>query len=127
MGALELHIWGSHVQTLEQPDRLVFDFDPDEEIGFDLVKAAAVEMRDRLKAIGLTSFCMTTGGKGLHVVVPLTPRDPWDDIRIFAEALARAMAADSPDRYLAVMFGGACSGLAGGYLSLVPKAEIKSN
>ncbi|MCW5718783.1 MAG: non-homologous end-joining DNA ligase, partial [Bauldia sp.] len=62
MGALELHVWGSHVKTLEQPDRLVFDFDPDEDIPFQAVKDGAVEMRDRLKALGLESFCMTTGG-----------------------------------------------------------------
>lgn len=103
MGALELHIWGSHVATLEQPDRLVFDFDPDEDIPFEAVKAGAREMRERLGAIGLTSFCMTTGGKGLHVVVPLTPHHNWDDIRAFAEALARTMAADDPSRYLAEM------------------------
>ncbi|MCW5697756.1 MAG: DNA ligase D [Bauldia sp.] len=103
MGALELHIWGSHVDTLEQPDRLVFDFDPDEDIGFDAVKAGAREMRDRLKSIGLTSFPMVTGGKGIHVVVPLTPKHYWEDIRLFAEALARTMAAEEPTKYLAEM------------------------
>lgn len=103
MGALELHIWGSHVKTLEKPDRLVFDFDPDEEIPFQAVKDGAVEMRDRLTALGLQSFCMTTGGKGLHVVVPLTPKHGWDHIRSFAEAMARIMAQEDPKRYLAVM------------------------
>jgi len=103
MGALELHVWGSHNASLEKPDRLVFDFDPDEDIGFDAVKAGAVEMRDRLKRIGIESFAMTTGGKGLHVVVPLKPKHGWDDIKAFAEAMARMMAADDPDRYLAVM------------------------
>ena len=103
MGALELHIWGSHNKTLEKPDRIVFDFDPDEEIDFAWVKLGAEEMRDRLKSIGVTSFCMTTGGKGLHVVAPLKPKHGWDDIKAFAEAMARMMAADDPDRYLAVM------------------------
>jgi bifunctional non-homologous end joining protein LigD len=103
MGALELHIWGSHNKTLEKPDRLVFDFDPDEEVDFAMVKLGATEMRQRLKSIGIESFCMTTGGKGLHVVVPLKPKHQWDDIKAFAEAMARMMAADDPDRYLAVM------------------------
>jgi len=103
MGALELHIWGSHNKTLEKPDRLVFDLDPDEEVDFAAVKLGAAEMRDRLKSIGIESFCMTTGGKGLHVVVPLTPKHGWDDIKAFAEAMARTLAADDPDRYLAVM------------------------
>ena len=103
MGALELHIWGSHNKTLEKPDRVVFDFDPDEAVDFAAVKAAAKEMRDRLKSIGLTSFPMATGGKGIHVVVPLTPHHGWDDVKAFAEAMARTMAADDPDRYLAEM------------------------
>jgi bifunctional non-homologous end joining protein LigD len=103
MGALELHIWGSHNKTLEKPDRLVFDLDPDEEVDFAMVKLGAAEMRDRLKSIGIESFCMTTGGKGLHVVVPLQPKHGWDDIKAFAEAMARTLAADDPDRYLAVM------------------------
>ncbi len=103
MGALELHIWGSHVATLEQPDRLVFDFDPDEAVTFAQVKTAAAEMRERLGALGLASFAMATGGKGLHVVVPLTLRHGWEDIRAFAEAMARTMAADAPALYLAEM------------------------
>lgn len=103
MGALELHIWGSHVDKLEYPDRLVFDFDPDPDIPFRAVKDGALEMRERLKALGLTSFCMATGGKGLHVVVPLKPKHQWDGVRAFAEALARLMAQEDPKRYLAIM------------------------
>ena len=103
IGALELHIWGSHNKTLEKPDRIVFDFDPDEAVTFDAVKDAAKEMRDRLKRIGLTSFAMATGGKGIHVVVPLTPKHGWDDVKDFAEAMARTLAADDPDRFLAEM------------------------
>jgi len=103
MGVLELHIWGSHVDTLDQPDRIVFDFDPDEELQFGMVKDAAIEMRERLAAIGLVSFAMASGGKGLHVVVPLKPKHGWDDVKGFAEARARTLAAESPDRYLAVM------------------------
>ncbi|MGE3719582.1 MAG: non-homologous end-joining DNA ligase [Bauldia sp.] len=103
MGALELHIWGSHVDRLEYPDRLVFDFDPDPDIPFQAVKDGALEMRERLKQLGLVSFCMVTGGKGLHVVVPLTPKHEWPGVRAFAEALARLMAQEDPKRYLAVM------------------------
>jgi bifunctional non-homologous end joining protein LigD len=103
MSALEFHIWGSHIKTLEKPDRIVFDFDPDDAVDFETVKAAAMEMRDRLKQIGLVSFAMATGGKGIHVVVPLKPRDGWDDVKAFAEAIARTMAAESPDKYLAEM------------------------
>jgi bifunctional non-homologous end joining protein LigD len=103
MGVLELHIWGAHNATLEKPDRVVFDFDPDEAVSFDAVKAAAKEMRERLAALGLTSFPMTTGGKGIHVVLPLTPYDGWEDVKAFAEAMARTMAAEAPDLYLAEM------------------------
>ena len=101
MGVLELHIWGSHIDTLEQPDRLVFDFDPDEAVDFRIVRESARDMRARLKALGLDSFAMATGGKGLHVVVPLTPHHQWQDVKAFAEAMARVMAAENPDRYLA--------------------------
>lgn len=101
MGALELHIWGSTVKSLESPDRLVFDFDPDEALGFGAVKDAAREMRDRLQQLKLKSFLMTSGGKGLHVIVPLKPGSDWDHFKNFAEAMARSMVADSPDKYLA--------------------------
>jgi bifunctional non-homologous end joining protein LigD len=101
MGALELHVWASTVKALETPDRMVFDFDPDEKLDFKAVKAAATEMRDRLAALNLTSFVMTSGGKGLHVIVPLKPGTDWEHFKNFAEAVARSMAEDSPDRYLA--------------------------
>ena len=103
MGVLELHIWGAHNKTLEQPDRLVFDLDPDEAVDFAVVRGAAREMRDRLKHLGLESFPMATGGKGIHVVVPLTPRYDWDSVRAFAEAMARTLAGENPKLYLAEM------------------------
>ena len=102
MGALELHIWGSHNKTLEKPDRIVFDLDPDEDMDFAQVRDAAKDMRDRLAAVGLETFPMVTGGKGIHVVAPLTPRYGWDDVKAFCEAIARTMAAEEPKRYLAV-------------------------
>lgn len=102
MGALELHIWGSHNRTLEKPDRIVFDLDPDEDMAFAEVRAAAKDMRDRLAALGLRTFPMVTGGKGVHVVAPLVPRYGWDDVKAFCEAVARTMAEEEPKRYLAI-------------------------
>ena len=102
MGVIEFHIWGSHNRPLEKPDRLVFDLDPDEGLGFADIKAAARDIRDRLSAIGLTTFPMVTGGKGIHLVAPLAPKHDWETVKAFAEAVARTIAADEPDRYLAV-------------------------
>ena len=103
MGVLELHVWGCHVDEIEKPDRMVFDFDPDEGLPFAAVLAGANEMRARLKKLGLESFALVTGGKGVHVVMPLKRGHTWDQHRDFAEALARVMAEDSPDRYVATM------------------------
>ncbi len=103
MGALELHLWGAHADKVEQPDRMVFDFDPDEAVDFAMVKRAATDMHKRLKALGLESFPMATGGKGIHVVVPLARGHLWDQHREFAEAMARLMAEEEPDRFVATM------------------------
>jgi bifunctional non-homologous end joining protein LigD len=103
MGALELHLWGAHEDDVEKPDRMVFDLDPDEGMSYAKVKQAAKELRDRLKKLGLTSFPMITGGKGVHVVVPLARGHSWDHHRDFAEAIARLMAEEAPDRFVANM------------------------
>jgi len=103
MGVLELHLWGCHVEDVEKPDRMIFDLDPDEGLDFTHVRAAAKELRDRLKDTGLETFPMVTGGKGVHVIAPLKPGHSWDEHRAFSEALARIMAEDSPDRYVANM------------------------
>lgn len=103
MGVLELHLWCCHVDDVEKPDRMIFDLDPDEGLDFVHVREAAKELRDRLKAFGLDSFPLVTGGKGVHVVAPLTRGHSWDRHRAFAEAMARLMAQDSPDRYVASM------------------------
>jgi bifunctional non-homologous end joining protein LigD len=103
MGVLELHIWGCRIDRVESPDRLVFDFDPDQGVAFGKVRDGAREMRARLAKLGLESFPMVTGGKGIHVVVPLRRGHTWDEHRDFAEALARSTAADSPERYVATM------------------------
>jgi bifunctional non-homologous end joining protein LigD len=103
MGVLELHIWCCHTDEVEKPDRLVFDFDPDEGLDFVHVREAAKTMRGMLEEVGLQSFPMVTGGKGVHVVVPLRRGHSWDAHREFAEALARVMAEHDPERFIATM------------------------
>ena len=101
---LELHLWGCHVDEVEKPDRLIFDFDPDEGLDFSHVKQAAKDMRARLKATRAANrFAMVTGGKGVHVIVPLKRGHSWDQHRDFAEAMARVMAEEEPDRFVANM------------------------
>lgn len=103
MGAIEFHIWGAAKDRLERPDRLVFDLDPDEGLGFDAVKAAAGEIREELKELGLPSAPMVTGGKGVHVVTPLRRISGWETVSMFARTFAHVMASRSPDRYTATM------------------------
>jgi len=103
MGTIEFHGWGSRVDTLEQPDRLVIDLDPDEGLGFSETRKAAEFIKNQLAELGLTSFPLLSGGKGVHVVVPLTPKAEWPAVRDFAERFARALAAAEPDRFVANM------------------------
>jgi bifunctional non-homologous end joining protein LigD len=100
--ALEIHVRGSRLGTLELCDRIVFDLDPGESVAWKEMIAAAQETRDRLKAQKLKSFAKLSGGKGIHVVVPIIAAD-WDMVKRFAARLAAAMTADSPQRYLAKM------------------------
>lgn len=100
-GVLEIHPWGSTLASVEKPDRVTFDLDPGDDVGWDGVVQAALEVRERLERVGLASFVKTTGGKGLHVVVPLKPKAGWELAKTFAETLARVMAKDSPGRYTA--------------------------
>ncbi len=100
MGTLEIHPWGVTVDHPGRPDRIIFDLDPDEGLDFSDVISAALEVRERLRAIELESFVKTTGGKGLHVVVPIERVTDWRAAKAFAKSFSDVMAADSPDRYL---------------------------
>lgn len=103
LSVIEFHIWGSDRAHLEQPDRIVFDLDPDEGLPFARVKDAAFLMRDVLEALGLRSLPLLSGGKGIHVVVPIRPEHDWPAIKSFAGALSHRVAADKPDLYVATM------------------------
>ncbi|HEX2940048.1 MAG TPA: DNA ligase D, partial [Rhodopila sp.] len=101
MSAVELHTWGATEADPLHADQLVFDLDPGEGIALPAIVAAAQDLRAKLEAIGLASFCRTSGGKGLHLVVPLAPEQPWDVARSFTRQFAEAVSAEAPDKYLA--------------------------
>ncbi len=103
MGTIEFHGWGARASDVERPDRLVIDLDPDEGLGFEAVKKAAADIKQHLSDMGLVSFALLSGGKGVHVVVPLTPQAQWPEVKSFADRFARALAADEPDRFVATM------------------------
>jgi bifunctional non-homologous end joining protein LigD len=101
IGALEIHDWGVSLAHINEPDRLVFDLDPDEGLALATLKAAATEVRDFLADLGFTSFFKSTGGKGLHLVAPLQPKLGWKEVKPFAKAIADALVQARPDRYTA--------------------------
>jgi bifunctional non-homologous end joining protein LigD len=103
MGVLEIHPWGSQIDKLEMPDRVTMDLDPDEGLPWQRVTEAAVDIRDALSGIGLSSFAKTTGGKGLHVVIPLTPKLNWDEVKSFAKWLADSFVEQRPEDFTANM------------------------
>ncbi|GMM92029.1 DNA ligase D [Qipengyuania sp. MTN3-11] len=103
MGTIEFHGWGSRSSDVEAPDRMIFDLDPDEGLDFGNVKSAARDIRDRLADLGLTSFAMLSGGKGVHVVVPLTTGHSWDEHKDFARRFSEALSMAEPDRFTATM------------------------
>jgi bifunctional non-homologous end joining protein LigD len=103
MGTIEFHGWGSRSDDVEAPDRMVFDLDPDEGLGFEEVKQAARDIRARLSDIGLVSFAMLSGGKGLHVVVPLKTDHSWDEHKDFSRRFAEALSIAEPGRFTATM------------------------
>jgi len=103
IGALEIHLWGSRADDVEKPDRLVFDLDPGPDVAWEQVNEAALRVRDVLDDIGLVSFVKTSGGKGLHVVAPVTRRHGWDETKAATEAVAQTISRAEPGKYVANM------------------------
>ncbi|MFC0199408.1 DNA ligase D [Paracoccus rhizosphaerae] len=103
MGTVEFHIWGARRDRLDRPDRLVFDLDPDEGLSFATTRRAALDLRDRLADLGLECWAMLSGGKGVHLVVPLRRSVGWDTAKLFARGVATLAATAQPDRFTAEM------------------------
>jgi bifunctional non-homologous end joining protein LigD len=101
MGTIEFHGWGSKVDRVEYPDRLVFDLDPDVGLDFEKVKTAAVRLKALLEDLGLKSFPLLSGGKGIHVVVPLDASKDWPTVKSFAERFSRAISEAEPETFTA--------------------------
>ena len=102
-GALEIHGWQSTLDDLEHPDQIVVDLDPGDGVPWTVVIDAAREVKARLEDAGLAAFVKTTGGKGLHVVAPLRPAAGWEAVKGFAAEMAKSMAGDAPERYVATV------------------------
>jgi bifunctional non-homologous end joining protein LigD len=102
-GVLEFHPWGCQVDDIEHPDLLVFDLDPSPEVAWAEVQRTARELRERLQQLRLTAFVRTTGGKGLHLVVPLRPKADWHTVKEFAKAVSEQHAHDEPGLLTASM------------------------
>ncbi len=103
MGGIELHPWGASIDAIDYPDRLIFDLDPAPEVTFAALKLAAQDLRQRLHGKGLECRLKCTGGKGLHVIVPLAGQDEWGAVKAFAGSLAEEMVGAAPDAYVATM------------------------
>ncbi|MBB2928500.1 non-homologous end-joining DNA ligase [Paraburkholderia silvatlantica] len=103
MDVIELHTWNASIHDIERPDRVVFDLDPDPALSWDRMIEAAQSTRALLAELGLESFCKTSGGKGLHIVVPFTPQAGWDDAKAFARAVAQHLASVWPTQITATM------------------------
>ncbi|MFP4417968.1 MAG: DNA ligase D [Chitinispirillaceae bacterium] len=103
LAVLEIHPWGSREDKIEYPDRMVFDLDPDPDVSWRRVEEAALHMKDELEQLGLESFVKTTGGKGLHVVVPLVRRSDWDEVKAVSKAIAFDLAHRYSKDYTATM------------------------
>lgn len=99
MDVLEIHTWNTRIDNVDKPDRIIFDIDPGEQVAWPTVIEAGRLVRQLLDTIGLASFPKTTGGKGLHIVVPLVPRADWKECLEFSRALAEAIERHAPDRF----------------------------
>ena len=100
-GVLEVHLWGSRADRLEAPDRIVFDVDPGPGVTWKRVREAAGLLRALFATLGLSSWLKTTGGKGLHVVLPIARRSSWEEVSAFARAVAQRLAREDPGSFLA--------------------------
>lgn len=103
MGTIEFHGWGARIENVEKPDRMVFDLDPDEGVDFKQVVSAVADLHDTLAQMGLMSFPMVTGGKGIHIVVPLKPSEKWPKEGDFLHRFAVALAQAQPERFTAAL------------------------
>lgn len=103
MGSIEFHGWGARIEDVEKADRLVFDLDPDVGLDFEAVRKAAFHFREILQQIGLETFPMVTGGKGIHVIAPLIPTAEWPEVKDFAHRLAQAVAQSDPENFTAAL------------------------
>jgi bifunctional non-homologous end joining protein LigD len=103
MGVIELHPWGAPIDSIDYPDRMIFDLDPADDVPFEAVKLAAQDLRQRLRRKGLESTLKCTGGKGLHVTVPLAGTDKWAAVKTFAGSIAEEMVTSAPEAYIATM------------------------
>jgi bifunctional non-homologous end joining protein LigD len=103
MGVIEIHPWGASIDTIHTPDRMIFDLDPDTSVPFSTVKQAALDIRTRLANAGLDSLLKCTGGKGLHIIVPLSPTSTWEQVKGWASAFAHTMVDEAPDSYVATI------------------------
>jgi bifunctional non-homologous end joining protein LigD len=101
MNVIEFHTWNATTRAIDRPDRLVFDLDPGSGVSWPRMQEAARLLHALLEELGLTSFLKTSGGQGLHIVVPLAPRFGWDAVRGFAHALVQHMASTHPERFVA--------------------------
>lgn len=103
MNVLEWHLWGADIDQVEKPERIIFDIDPDEGLGFAEVRSAARDISKALQALDLESYPLVTGGKGVHVIAPLRPSMEWPEVKAFCKALAQRLADNEPDRFVATM------------------------
>jgi len=103
IGVLEIHVWGSNIKDIEKPNTITFDLDPAPDVTWKQVINTAHLMREALESLKLVSFVKTTGGKGLHVVVPIQPKKDWDEIKEFSHAFVNSLVELYPNDYVAVM------------------------
>ncbi len=103
MNVLEWHLWGSRTKDIEKPERIIFDIDPDEGLGFEQVRDAARDIAKLLEEFDLQSYPLVSGGKGVHVIAPLVPKLEWPEIKTFCKGIAQRLADQEPDRFVANM------------------------